>query len=82
MTEALALGRRDEGKKNIAGQLLLYAESRLPFDTPAAVENNSGSTWDVMEFSALQITTYPKPARRRPRPVTSVSVRACKALTF
>ncbi|KAK5203983.1 hypothetical protein LTR72_010642 [Exophiala xenobiotica] len=42
MTEALSLRRRDEGKKNIAGQLLLYPESRLPFDTPAAVENNSG----------------------------------------
>jgi len=42
MTEALALRRRDEGKHNIAGQMLLYPESRLPFDTKAAVENNSG----------------------------------------
>jgi acetyl esterase/lipase len=42
MTEALSLRRRDEGKKNIAGQLLLYPESRIPFDTPAAEENNSG----------------------------------------
>jgi acetyl esterase/lipase len=42
MTEAIALRRRDEGKKNIAGQLLLYPESRIPFDTPAAEENNSG----------------------------------------
>ncbi|KAL2433663.1 hypothetical protein ABEF95_009023 [Exophiala dermatitidis] len=42
MTEALALRRRDQGKKNIAGQLLLYPESRIPFDTPAAEENNTG----------------------------------------
>lgn len=42
MTEALALRRRDNGNTNIAGQLLLYPESRVPFDTPAAVENNSG----------------------------------------
>lgn len=42
MTEAISLRRRDQGKKNIAGQILLYPESRVPFDTPAAVENNSG----------------------------------------
>ncbi|TVY78101.1 Carboxylesterase NlhH [Lachnellula suecica] len=42
MTEALSLRRRDEGKKNIAAQILLYPESRIPFDTPAATENNSG----------------------------------------
>jgi len=42
MTAAISLRRRDEGKKNIAGQLLLYPEARLPFDTPAASENNSG----------------------------------------
>lgn len=41
-TEALALRRRDEEKKNFAGQLLRYPESRVPFDTPAATENNSG----------------------------------------
>lgn len=42
MAEALVLRRRAEGKKNVAGQLLLYPESRIPFDTPAAEENNSG----------------------------------------
>ncbi|KAK3081143.1 hypothetical protein LTS18_009816 [Coniosporium uncinatum] len=42
MTAAIALRRRDEGKKNIAGQILFYPEARLPFDTPAASENNSG----------------------------------------
>lgn len=42
MTEALALRLRDEGKKNIHAQILLYPESRIPFDTPAATENNSG----------------------------------------
>ncbi|QIX01300.1 hypothetical protein AMS68_006817 [Peltaster fructicola] len=42
MTEALSLRLRDEGKKNIHAQILLYPESRVPFDTPAAEENNSG----------------------------------------
>jgi len=42
MTAALSLRRRDEGKKPLAAQILLYPEARLPFDTPAASENNSG----------------------------------------
>ncbi|KAK8844793.1 hypothetical protein IAR55_006643 [Kwoniella newhampshirensis] len=42
MTAALALRLKDQGKKNLAGQLLLYPEARVPFDTPACVENNSG----------------------------------------
>ncbi|KAK8054812.1 Alpha/Beta hydrolase protein [Apiospora rasikravindrae] len=42
MTAALALRLEDEGKKQMKGQLLLYPEARLPFDTPAASENNSG----------------------------------------
>ncbi|KAF2036032.1 alpha/beta-hydrolase [Setomelanomma holmii] len=39
---AIALRRRDEGKKNLAAQMLLYPEARLPFDTSAASVNNSG----------------------------------------
>ncbi|KAG6366931.1 hypothetical protein INS49_001112 [Diaporthe citri] len=42
MTAALSLRRRDQGLKALAGQILLYPEARLPFDTPAAVENNTG----------------------------------------
>lgn len=42
MTAAIALRRRDEGKKNIAAQMLLYPEARIPFDTPAGTENNTG----------------------------------------
>ena len=42
MTEALTLRRMDSGLKPLAGQLLLYPESRVPFDTQAAVENNTG----------------------------------------
>lgn len=54
MTAALALRLHDErtnatlncphpeNKRNMAGQILLYPEARLPFDTPAATENNSG----------------------------------------
>jgi acetyl esterase/lipase len=42
MSAAIALRRRDEGKKNIAAQILLYPEARIPFDTPAGTENNTG----------------------------------------
>lgn len=42
MTAALALRLKDQGKKNMRGQVLLYPEARLPFTTKAAVENNSG----------------------------------------
>jgi len=42
MTAAIALRLRDEGKENLKAQVLLYPEARLPFDTPAATENNSG----------------------------------------
>ncbi|KAK3947305.1 Alpha/Beta hydrolase protein [Pseudoneurospora amorphoporcata] len=41
MTAAICLRRMDEGRKPLAGQVLLYPEARLPFDTPAATENNS-----------------------------------------
>jgi acetyl esterase/lipase len=42
MTAALCLRRRDQKQKPMAAQILLYPEARLPFDTPAASENNSG----------------------------------------
>ncbi|KAK9776065.1 putative Alpha/beta hydrolase fold-3 domain-containing protein [Seiridium cardinale] len=42
MTAALSLRLKDEGKKPMKAQMLLYPEARLPFDTPAASENNSG----------------------------------------
>ena len=42
MTAALTLRLHDRSKPNLAVQLLLYPEARLPFDTPAATENNSG----------------------------------------
>jgi len=42
MTAALALRLMDQGKKQMAAQILLYPEARVPFDTPAAEENNSG----------------------------------------
>lgn len=41
MTAAICLRRMDEGRKPLAGQVLLYPEARLPFDTPAATEINS-----------------------------------------
>ncbi|EED21515.1 hydantoin racemase (Dcg1), putative [Talaromyces stipitatus ATCC 10500] len=44
MTAALALRRQDQRLKNMAGQILLYPEARIPFDTPAATENNTGGS--------------------------------------
>ncbi|ODQ54567.1 hypothetical protein SAICODRAFT_29621 [Saitoella complicata NRRL Y-17804] len=41
MTAALAFRRRDEGKENMAGQILIYPETRLPFDTKVCQENNA-----------------------------------------
>ncbi|KAF1362587.1 alpha/beta-hydrolase [Lizonia empirigonia] len=35
-------GGKEYGKKALNSQILLYPEATLPFDTPAAVENNSG----------------------------------------
>ncbi|KAK3293807.1 Alpha/Beta hydrolase protein [Chaetomium fimeti] len=42
MTAALCLRRRDEGKKPLAGQLLLYPAMYSPSSPPAADENKSG----------------------------------------
>ncbi|PYH42901.1 alpha/beta hydrolase [Aspergillus saccharolyticus JOP 1030-1] len=42
LTAAMALRRMDRQQRNLEGLLLLYPEARLPFDTPAAGENNSG----------------------------------------
>ncbi|KAK4222023.1 alpha/beta hydrolase fold-domain-containing protein [Podospora fimiseda] len=42
LTAAICLRRRDQGKKPLAAQILLYPEARLPFDTLAAKENNTG----------------------------------------
>jgi acetyl esterase/lipase len=42
MTAAVCLRMRDEGMKPFAAQVLLYPETRLPFDTDSVAENNSG----------------------------------------
>ena len=42
MTAAITLRRKDNGKKPLEALILFYPEVRVPFDTPAAVENNSG----------------------------------------
>ena len=51
MTAAICLRLRDEGKKALKAQLLLYPEARVPFDTPAAAENNSGLYLECECFS-------------------------------
>ncbi|KAL2851280.1 Alpha/Beta hydrolase protein [Aspergillus pseudodeflectus] len=42
MTAAITLRLRDRQRHNLAGIFLLYPEARLPFDTKAAGENNTG----------------------------------------
>ncbi|TVY50619.1 Arylesterase [Lachnellula cervina] len=42
MTAAVSLRLRDEGKKPLKAQILLYPEARLPLDMNAATENNTG----------------------------------------
>lgn len=41
MTAAICLRLKDEEKKPLAAQILLYPEARLSSDTPAASEDNS-----------------------------------------
>lgn len=48
MTAAVSLRLRGEGKKPLAAQILFYPEARLPFDTPAAAENNFGLYLECM----------------------------------
>ena len=49
MTVALALMKRDEGLADVLkAQILLYPEARPPFDTEAAIENNSGLYLECM----------------------------------
>lgn len=42
MTAATTLRRAYKNQTPLAAQIMLYPEARVPFDTPAAVENNSG----------------------------------------
>ena len=42
MTAAVTLRRKDNNRKPLVAQILFYPEARVPFDTAAAVENNSG----------------------------------------
>ena len=42
MIAAITLRRKDHSKTPLVAQILFYPEARMPFDTPAAVENNTG----------------------------------------
>lgn len=53
MTAAISLRLKDEKKKPLKAQILLYPEARLPFDTPAATENNSGYYLECMRPNTL-----------------------------
>jgi acetyl esterase/lipase len=48
MTAAVNLRMRNEGMKPLTTQVLLYPEVRLPFDTDATAENNSGFYLECM----------------------------------
>lgn len=41
----------DQKKKPMGGQLLLYPEARVPFDTKACDENNSGYYLEAVSWS-------------------------------
>ncbi len=58
MTAAIALWLRDEGKQNLKAQILLYPEARLPFDTPAALENNSGLYLECTGLALLGLGSH------------------------
>ena len=42
MTSAITLRRKNNGRKSLDAPILFYPLVRVPFDTPAAVENNTG----------------------------------------
>lgn len=65
MIEALALRLKDFGAGNIRAQILIYPESRIPFDTPAATENNSGLYLDcncIFSFADHYLQRSPEKA--------------------
>lgn len=64
MTEAIAARRHDLGYESIAGQILLYPESRVPFDTPAATEHNS-SSYGLCGITVMALVLYTSPMIRR-----------------
>ncbi|KAF9876822.1 alpha beta hydrolase fold-3 domain protein [Colletotrichum karsti] len=67
MTAALALRRKDQKKKPMKACMLLYPEARLPFDTKAAVENNSGFYLEcngIFGFAAHYATRGVPPSHR------------------
>lgn len=80
MTAAIACRRRDEGKKNIAGQVLLYPEARLPFDTPAASENNSGLYLECNGIFSFANNYLPRNGTAPGHPYVSPGMQANKKL--
>ena len=64
MTEAIAARRHDLGYESIAGQILLYPESRVSFDTPAATEHNS-SSYGLCGIIVMALVLYTSPMIRR-----------------
>ncbi len=64
MTAALSLRRRDSSLPPLAGQIMLYPEARVPFDTPACVENNTGPSRARPPLA--RPTRRPRPARHSP----------------
>jgi alpha/beta hydrolase fold len=81
MTEALSIMLLDKGKPNIHAQILLYPESRVPFDTPAAEENNSGCYLECNKIFCFATITFLAHLKRCTLPAIDTSVLACKMLS-
>lgn len=67
MTAAISLRRKDDGRKPLDAQILLYPEARVPFDTAAAVENNSGYYLEcngIFSFADHYLPRGPPPSHR------------------
>ncbi|KAK0712327.1 Alpha/Beta hydrolase protein [Apiosordaria backusii] len=65
MTAAICLRRRDQGKKALCAQILLYPEARLPFDTLAAKENSSGYYLHINGVFGFASHYMPRPANAK-----------------
>lgn len=63
LTASICLRRRDQGKKPLSAQILISPEARLPFDTLAAKENNTGYYLQTNGIFAFADNYMPRPTR-------------------
>ncbi|KAK4158979.1 Alpha/Beta hydrolase protein [Cladorrhinum sp. PSN259] len=63
LTASICLRRRDQGKRPLCAQILLYPEARLPFDTLAAKQNNTGYYLQANGIFGFTDNYLPRPTR-------------------